>query len=276
MTPLPDKKYMQQTTRSRVGVDDFDIYQHTGGRNHPVNRANDERFNNRNMQPGPDGRPVDVNHSTEHKSINGNTYTWGGGSSWKQVRQPVFKAGTPTDPAYYRPKTEKPAPVTPSVPPSVPAPRYANNEYAKAQAAAGNPSAQLALAGLEASQIKFGNIQQGLKGLRSTPQNDKQMRGPKLSEGGYGLPPNPYSSYSTMASAQSGGQFSLPRRPLPAPSRPTTGRDIDPGFYKPMPKKPAPVTSTVPPSVPAPSNLGQTPIYKRRNKAQNGMITNLI
>ena len=115
------------------------------------------------------------------------------------------------------------------------------NEYAKAQAAAGNPSAQLALAGLEASQIKFGNIQQGLKSLRSTPQNDKQMRGPKLSEGGYGLPPNPYSSYSTMASAQSGGQFSLPRRPLPAPSRPTTGRDIDPGFYKPMPKKPAPV-----------------------------------
>ena len=256
MTPLPDKKYMQQTARSRVGVDDFDIYQHTGGRNHPVNRANDERFNNRNMQPSPDGRPVDVNHNPRYRSSDGTGYHWDGTGSWKKERPSVFKAGTPTDPAYYRPKTEKPAPV------------------------------------------KFGNIQQGLKGLRSTPQNDKQMRGPKLSEGGYGLPPNPYASYSTMASAQSGGQFSLPRgqfslprRPLPAPSRPTTGRDIDPGFYKPMPKKPAPVdpgyvrpmpkkpapvTSTVPPSVPAPSNLGPTPIYKRRNKAQNGMITNLI
>jgi hypothetical protein len=44
---------------------------------------------------------------------------------------------------------------------------------------------------------------------------------------------------------------------------------------KPAPVTSAPVTSTVPPSVPAPSNLGPTPIYKRRNKTQNGMITNL-
>ena len=123
MTPLPDKKYMQQTTRSRVGVDDFDIYQHTGGRNHPVNRANDERFNNRNMQPSPDGRPVDVNHNPRYRSSNGTGYHWDGTTGyWKKERPSVFNAGTPTDPAYYRPKTEKPAPATPSAPPSVPTP----------------------------------------------------------------------------------------------------------------------------------------------------------
>jgi len=96
--------------------------------------------------------------------------------------------------------------------------RYANNEYAKAQAAAGNPSAQLAMAGLNASQNKFSNMRQGLSGLRSAPTS------------------SPASSYGKMAPAQSDGPVSLPRRPLPAPSRPTTGRDVDPGFYKPMPK----------------------------------------
>jgi len=67
---------------------------------------------------------------------------------------------------------------------------------------------------------------------------------------------------------------STPYRPKPQDVEFIAGGELR--LRKPAPVTSTPVTSTVPPSVPAPSNLGPTPIYKRRNKAQNGMITNPI
>jgi len=94
--------------------------------------------------------------------------------------------------------------------------RYANNEYAKAQAAAGNPSAQLAMAGLNASQNKFSNMRQGLSGLRSAPTS------------------SPASSYGKMAPAQSDGPVSLPRgfavRTMPKPTSGNVSR-LAPQYY---------------------------------------------
>lgn len=173
------------------------------------------------------------------------------------------------------------------------------DQYLKQQAAMGNPTAQLAMAGLQAGKEKFG-MSTGATGTRniggmnrhSTPSGlknvDPYFEAVKAQESHYS--PRQSEQFSVGAGWSSGGlmnqrlqeqrnQVVLDRNGRritnpQLPKKPITGE----GYVRPMPKKPAPTQPTSsnpvapPTAAPTPATPpGQRPDYDRARRRRRSL-----